>query len=294
MTESPDSIPPFRQSAAVRLLVLLTLFSFFLLLAAAAGGALSMIGGMGERTRLLLTSTLQCVIGFCLPAYLTARFASASPLRFSGVGTGASPRAFVGVVIVCVLALPAMNQLISWNASLHFPSWASEVERTLRSWEEANSAVAETILSADSFIQMLAGVAVVGILTGFSEEYFFRGTLQTVFVDSGIRKFWAVWCAAAVFSAMHFQFFGFFPRLLMGGFFGWLLVWTGSLWPAVFAHALNNSLVVVASWAFAGSEGFDSLGVAGEGRFPWAAVMSLVATSLFFLQFRNYFFKSNS
>ncbi len=292
MTESPDSISYLRKSAAVRLLVLLTLFAFFILVAAAAAEALSMIGGIGERTLLLLSAILQCVIGFCLPAYLTARFASSTPLVFTGLRRGGSPKVYAGIVIVCILALPAMNQLISWNASIHFPSWASGLENTLRSWEKANSAVADKILSADGFLQMLAGVAVVGILTGFSEEFFFRGTLQTIFLQGGSRYSWAVWGTAFIFSAMHFQFFGFFPRLLMGGFFGWLVVWTGSLWPAVFAHALNNSLVVVASWAFSNSEGFDSLGVAADGQFPWAAIMSLAATTLFFLRFRHYFFKS--
>ena len=53
-----------------------------------------------------------------------------------------------------------------------------------------------------------------------------------------------------LFSAMHMQFFGFFPRMLLGALFGYLLVWTGSLWVPVFAHFFNNASAVIAYYLF--------------------------------------------
>ena len=58
----------------------------------------------------------------------------------------------------------------------------------------------------------------------------------------------AIWTTAIIFSAMHFQFYGFIPRVLLGAFFGYLAFWSGSLWLPIFAHALNNSLVVLSTW----------------------------------------------
>lgn len=189
-----------------------------------------------------------------------------------------------------MLALPFMNQLIEWNASMHLPQWASGLEETLRSWENSNQDITTRILDFKNAGGMLATVAVVGIATGFSEELFFRGALQGVFIHGGVSKGTAIWVAALIFSAIHFQFFGFVPRLLMGAMFGYLFYWSGSIWLPAFAHALNNSVVVIFSGIGAFSTGVDSIGVSVGGEFPWAAIASGAATFLFLLRFRKYFF----
>ena len=43
----------------------------------------------------------------------------------------------------------------------------------------------------------------------------------------------SVWISAALFSAIHMQFFGFVPRMLLGALFGYLVAYSGSLWPAI-------------------------------------------------------------
>ena len=55
----------------------------------------------------------------------------------------------------------------------------------------------------------------------------------------------AIWVTAFVFSAIHVQFSGFIPRMLMGAMFGYVLVWTGSLWVPVVMHFINNGIAVV-------------------------------------------------
>jgi len=40
---------------------------------------------------------------------------------------------------------------------------------------------------------------------------------------------------------------GFVPRCLLGALFGYLALWTGSLWPSVLAHLSNNLLSL---WAY--------------------------------------------
>lgn len=282
----------FRESPAMRLVVLFTLFFFFLLISGGIGALLSEIDIFSERVRLLGASVVQCLVAFCVPAWLTARFASSKPYRFTGLSERVNWRPFVGVILVFFLALPAMNQLILWNQNMHFPEFAQGLEQTLRSWEEMNGSVAEKLLSGNGVGGMIVCVLIVGVLTGFSEEIFFRGSMQRIFGETSIKNWMAVWSVALIFSAMHFQFFGFVPRVLMGVFFGYLFLWTGSLWPSVFAHALNNSIVVVAAW-LAENNDIDTLenfGVAEAGEWPVAAISSAIATFLFFKIFRKCFF----
>lgn len=92
-----------------------------------------------------------------------------------------------------------------------------------------------------------------------------------------------MWATAFIFSAVHLQFFGFFPRLLMGAFFGYMVLWTGSIWASVFAHALNNSLVVINYWMLAsGIIDYDVNGLIYDGSFYsiMVAVISVFATAL--------------
>jgi len=55
----------------------------------------------------------------------------------------------------------------------------------------------------------------------------------------------SIWTIAIVFSAIHMQFFGFFPRMIIGAWFGYLLWWTGSIWVPVLAHFTNNAISTV-------------------------------------------------
>ncbi|MDE5673879.1 MAG: CPBP family intramembrane metalloprotease [Muribaculaceae bacterium] len=305
-----DSIDAIRKNTGLRLMVLFG--SFCLLLAVASGIflVLSNISGIGERSSLLLASAVQCILAFCLPAWLCGKFSSSRSMEWLGLSGRLHLKGVVGVVILYVLALPALNQLIAWNAGMHFPEWAAGLESKLREMEDAAAATTSVILSYSGISGMLATVFVVGILTGFSEELFFRGALQKVLLQSNMGVAASVWVSAFIFSAVHFQFFGFVPRLLMGVMFGYLLIWSKSLWLPVFAHALNNSVVVVSSY-FIGTgtsdagegikdypgladSGIDSFGIAASGEIPWAALASAIATALFLYRFRKYFFSTQA
>ena len=51
-----------------------------------------------------------------------------------------------------------------------------------------------------------------------------------------------------LFSALHMQFFGFLPRLLLGLLFGYYFYWSRSLWLPIFAHFINNGAAVVVAF----------------------------------------------
>jgi membrane protease YdiL (CAAX protease family) len=54
-----------------------------------------------------------------------------------------------------------------------------------------------------------------------------------------------IWICAAIFSAIHMQFLGFVPRLLLGAYFGYLLIWSGNIWLPIIAHFCNNAIAVL-------------------------------------------------
>ena len=270
-----------RLSLWAKLGILLVMFFTLLCVAALLQGALAAVD-MPERTRLLIGSAAQCLLAFVVPPLVVARFSSARPAGYLGLSSAASWKWYAAVAVLFVVAASALNQLIYWNAHMRLPESMSALERTLRGWEDDAARLTETILSGTSWGTLLSGVLVVGLLTGFSEEMFFRAGIQRALSSSGMNPHLAVWTAALIFSAVHFQFFGFFPRLLLGAFFGYLYLRSGSLWVAAAAHALNNSIVVVSSWLEArGAASFnpEEVGVAEQG-FPFWALASAVVTAL--------------
>ncbi len=247
---------------------------------------------ISERNRILTTSALQCILVFIIPALIAARIESRKPLNLLSLDTRPGWQYIVFVILCYTTGMCALNQLIYWNDMITLPESLAEIEKTMREWEENSRQFANIILSDTSIGGLVSGILIVGLLTGISEELFFRAGIQRMLSET-LSRHAAIWISAVIFSAMHFQFFGFFPRLILGAFFGYLYVWSGSIWTAIFAHALNNSLVVLSSWLSArGIILFDleRLGVSESGM-PYAAIISVIIISLLiykFLDWRKY------
>lgn len=249
---------------------------------------------VSERTGLLMGSVIQNLLAFFVTAVLVASFSGERPEIFLSISEQLKPAPFLGVIIVYVIGSPLINQLVYWNENLSLPDSLAGLEETMRTWEQSAEKITGVILDTSSWAGLISGVLVIGVLTGFCEEIFFRGALQNILLRGGIRPWLSIGIAAVIFSAMHFQFFGFVPRMILGIFFGYLIYTTGTLWTAVLAHVLNNSTVVVCSWltasGYKSAERIMSFGVEESG-FPIAATVSGVCLVLFFIFFRRYFFK---
>lgn len=292
MSDGINFTSQLRRAPGIRLAVLFGSFFVMLIVVSILDTILNQFSFYEQRDKLLTESTIQSVLAFCVPAYIVSRFCSDHSAEWLSLKRSIPLRGFVGVIAVYVLSLPAMECLITWNADFHLPAAFSNLEATLREWEESSLSVTNIILGADTPLEIISGILIIGILTGFSEELFFRAGLQGILDRSGMGRAYAVIIAATIFSAMHFQFFGFFPRLLMGLYFGYLLVWSRSVWLPVFAHALNNSMVVITA-GLTGDENFEIVNRYGElGSFLLPAI-SVALTVWFFMRCRNYFFENS-
>lgn len=226
------------------------LFGAFFIMLIILSAVMMMVGGPDMSPKAMRIFTIvQDLLVFILPAILAAFIATRLPASLLTVNVKPRTASIFMAVLVMLTSLPAMEWIIELNNNIHLPESMSALEESLRNMENTASDSISDIAGGDSVGDLIIGILIIGVLTAIAEELFFRGALQNLFMSmSKVNKHFAIWAAAVIFSFMHFQFFGFIPRVLLGAYFGYLIWWTGSVWVPVIAHAFNNSLVVVLSW----------------------------------------------
>lgn len=201
----------------------------------------------GQTTvRLRIATVIQDIFMFIVPSVVTAMMICRRPAEFLQIDRRPTLWLCVLVISTVIAAVPAMNVIIKWNASLHLPDSMAHAEQLMRAAEDKAAIFTHTLIGGTGTGSLIMALLIVGVLAAFSEEIFFRGTLQRLFLTSGVRIHLAVWITAIIFSAIHVQFFGFIPRLLLGAFFGYVVAWSGNLWLGVLAHFTNNALAAIA------------------------------------------------
>lgn len=247
---------------------------------------LNAIPGLDKVPALWISTIVQDLFVFILPAVMLGLLVAGRPMRFLGLSKAPSLLGALGIIVILVAATPALNWTVEWNASMTLPDSLKPLEDWMRMQEEAAQRTTDALMSSTSIWGLLATVATVGIVTGLGEETFFRGALQRVFKEGMRNKHLAVWIVAFVFSTLHFQFYGFVPRMLLGAIFGYAYLWSGSLWVPAIAHAYNNSSVVVMTWLQkAGMASAEASEVGASS--PWLAVSSAVLAIVLMLVYRK-------
>ena len=253
---------------------------------------------MADEMGLLAMLTIQDILTFIVPAIAAMAIFYRRPLHAMALDRAPSWLSIGVVIAFYILSLPAMNWLVDMNESITLPAWMSGIEQWMRTTEDAAAATTAEILDINTIPKLLSSIFVVGLMAGLSEEMLFRGAMLRTMQDSRLGTHAAVWIVAIIFSAIHLQFYGFIPRMLLGVWLGYLLVWTRSLWVPIIAHTLNNSTVVMFSYLTnigLVPEGYeDNLGLPSPGAFPWFALVSLVVSIALAIWAHRHFLRHDS
>ena len=133
-----------------------------------------------------------------------------------------------------------------WNQNIKFPASFSGLEQALQLMEENMKVLTALLIEFNSFGEFILGLVVIAVIPAIGEELVFRGLVQNHLVRITKNIHVAIWVAAFIFGAIHMQFYGLFPRMLLGALFGYLYYFSGKLSYAMFAHFFNNGVAVVA------------------------------------------------
>ena len=239
-------------------------------------------GGSQTTESLKWLQLCQTLGTFLLPPIICAWIwdENRKPFRWLKMDQKVGWTSVVWAIGIMVLAIPAINLLADLNSRVDLPESLDFIEQIFRRQEDAAAGLTERFLKADNVWGLLISIGLLAFLPALSEELSFRGTLQQILGRNQVKEsrvHIAIWVTAFVFSAIHLQFYGFVPRLLMGALFGYVFVWSGSLWGPIVMHFTNNGFAVLFYYLFerndAGKSYADTI---GAGTTWWLGVISLL------------------
>ncbi|GHT24241.1 hypothetical protein AGMMS4957_16940 [Bacteroidia bacterium] len=257
-------------------------------------GALKSAGTFTQLWVLLVLLFAGCLTGsvelaFVAPAVLCAYFFSDNLWKYLHLDTPVSLKT-VGLTILSVIAAyPVVNLTAVWNQSMVLPESLHSVEEWMRTAEDMAEAILTQMLYVTTVWGFLRNVLTLCLLAAIGEEFVFRGILTNILKKDGkTNPFLVIWIVAAVFSAIHIQFYGFVPRMLLGAYFGYLVYYTRSLWVPIVAHFTHNFISIAACTYFQDSPeemgDFDSI---GAGSTLWLSAVCTVLFALLFLKIKT-------
>lgn len=227
-----------------------------------------------------IAQALNAIITFIVPACLFALFSSEKKLDYLKMQNGFHIVFGIVVVLLVFSAMPLINWMGEVNSHLTLPGFLSGVENWMKSTEESLKRLTDAFLQMNNMTDLIVNIIVVALLAAVGEELFFRGAMQNVFLEWTKNSHAAVWITAIIFSALHAQFYGFLPRMILGVVLGYLYIWSGSLWLSILFHFLNNGLAVLFSYLIAKGMISETAETVGAGDTPIILVIASTVVSI--------------
>jgi membrane protease YdiL (CAAX protease family) len=175
--------------------------------------------------------------------------------------------------LLILVSVPMQSALVAWNANVHFPAFLHEFEQWARAMENQAAGLTKFLTEFTTPARLLVGLLVIAVTPAIAEELVFRGVIQRNLVRWFNSRHVGVWLTAALFSAVHLQFFGFVPRFLLGLILGYLYEWSGSILVPMAAHFTQNAFQLLLLYLAQNRQLPSSFDPDANQALPWPVVV---------------------
>jgi membrane protease YdiL (CAAX protease family) len=228
---------------------------------------------------------------FILPAIIYAYLENRNVKSYLNIDKQPGFFRLIIAVFLIVAAIPAINWLVGINEQMHLPVFMKSVEDWMRESEDKTNELTEAFLNVHTISGLLVNIFIIAFLAAVGEEFLFRGVILKLFFEWLKNPHFAVLISSILFSALHMQFFGFLPRTVLGILFGYIYLWTGSLWIPVILHFVFNGITVVAAFLYQKgiiSTDIDALGTTNNIYVISASIILTIVFLLIIYKKRRY------
>ena len=228
-------------SQGAKLLTFILLLIFGLLFSSILSAFFLLSGdGMNDITNLQIGQAISQVFGFMLPPILYVMLVKEKPFNYLGFKR-LQPWSLLGIVAIFTV-IPFLAMVTEWNDNVSLPESMATLEQMLRNIQQLANDTTEKFMTEGS---LFSGLLIVAALAAISEELLFRSVIQKAFVKICKNAHIGIILTAIVFSAFHGDFFGFVPRFILGLMLGYMFYLSGSIFPSMLMHFVNNGTIVM-------------------------------------------------
>ncbi len=229
-------------------------------------------------------NTLLSFIGFFLPALVFARLIHRkSPLSYLGFNEVMNTRQLLIVFFLTIAAMFFSGFLGELNQHIALPEkWMIQA----REMEEAYKKTMLSMAVMKNFSEYLLALAIMAIAPAIFEETLFRGAFQQVFIGWTKSAWVGIAITSIIFSAIHFSYFGFLPRVALGMVLGFIFYYGKNLWLNILLHFLNNTFVVTQLY-IAGRMGKPIEKTIDENAPLWTGIVGLIGVVILLKLFKK-------
>ncbi len=184
------------------------------------------------------------IFTFVLPPIMYALLVKEKPVNALGLKESKILWLLIGTAMIFAI-MPLNSILAEWNAGLKLPESLSALEQIMKEMQDAASAMIEKFVSVNTIGGLILNLFMIAGLAALGEELLFRSVIQTSLIKACKNPHIGILIASAIFSFIHFEFYGFVPRLILGMLLGYMFYFSGSVWVPMLMHFLNNGTVVL-------------------------------------------------
>lgn len=231
---------------------------------------------------------IQSIGLFVIPSFILAWFFGGNSLKYLYLTRTTTWQTVFMAALIMLSAVPLVNLMAHLNSQISLPESFSALEEWMKMTEESAKRVTELFLQGDTPADLVFNLFLIAVIPAIGEELLFRGIIQRLFSEWTRNKYAGIWIAAIIFSALHLQFYGFLPRMMLGVLFGYLLIWSGNMWVPVTAHFINNAAAVIVYYFIQKNQISDTVETIGAEAKDWIYVL---LSLLFFVFLILLFFK---
>lgn len=208
----------------------------------------SLSAGIRENMILRYVQLCQQFSLFIIPSLIIIYLIKREDENFLGMDKFPGLITILLVIILALSIIPITSFTGVLNSKLNLPGWLSGVQEWMKTKEEDASNITDLLIDSSGVSSMTINMILLAVIPAFGEEMLFRGVLQQLLCRFFRTGHPGIWMTAIIFSTIHFQFFGFLPRLILGLSFGYLFYWSRNLWIPIIAHFVNNAVPVILAY----------------------------------------------
>ena len=220
------------------------------------------------------------IFTFVLPPIIYALLVKEKPTNDLGLKKSKTLWVLIGIAMI-FLIMPLNSIFAEWNANLTLPDSMSRIEYLMKQMQEAATEMIEKFVNVDTVGGLILNLFMIAGLAALGEELLFRSIIQTSLIKICKNAHIGILIASAIFSFIHFEFYGFVPRLILGMLLGYMFYFSGSIWIPMLMHFLNNGTVVLVY--FLNNKGITNIDVDtfGQTSIPILIISIVVMIVLF-------------